>query len=218
MLLYFCYVFLYTLYRESKTARKPRRKGNYYKILNVPKNATSLQVHQSYRHLDLQWNHDNNCHMNAAYTEECQNLFRNIRNAYKVLKDVEAKAKYDRCEAMHEDDSGADELHAKYDRCKIVAKDQGVDCEIRCSQTIYGWSKQDAYERHGSLGLFLYYFMEELLSPNSFPRLYIYLILVVVSPIPILRTGIWLSAHLVRFNATIARWTLLTRSNLRLVS
>jgi len=63
---------------------------NYYKTLQVNRNATKEEIKKAFRKLALEWHPDKNKHPNA------HNKFIEINEAYLILTDDEAKAKYDR--------------------------------------------------------------------------------------------------------------------------
>ncbi|EPS59725.1 potyviral capsid protein interacting protein 2a [Genlisea aurea] len=64
---------------------------DYYKILNVPSNATDEDVKRSYRKLAMKWHPDKN----AVNTEVAAEKFKQITEAYDVLSDPRKRQIYD---------------------------------------------------------------------------------------------------------------------------
>ncbi|CAH1175571.1 unnamed protein product [Phaedon cochleariae] len=64
---------------------------DYYKILKVPKTATSDEIKKAYRKLALKWHPDKN----PNDTEEANRKFREISEAYEVLSDMKKRKMYD---------------------------------------------------------------------------------------------------------------------------
>lgn len=62
---------------------------NYYKILEVPYNASDEMIRQKYRELAKFWHPDHNSNPNAV------DMFQKISVAYDVLKDAHLRLKYD---------------------------------------------------------------------------------------------------------------------------
>lgn len=63
---------------------------NYYEILGVGSNATKDEIKKAYRQLALKWHPDKNKNANA------HEKFIEINQAYLILSDDEARAKYDK--------------------------------------------------------------------------------------------------------------------------
>ncbi|EED87202.1 dnaj-like protein [Thalassiosira pseudonana CCMP1335] len=87
---------------EAKVALKQSKEKNYYKILGVARNAKLKDIKKSYRELALQWHPDKN----ADNVEKAEKMFQDISEAYEVLSDKELRAKYDRGEAVFENQGG----------------------------------------------------------------------------------------------------------------
>jgi DnaJ homolog subfamily C member 3 len=88
--------------RESEVALKQSKEKNYYKILGVPRTATTKEIKKAYREMALKWHPDKN----ADNKEEAEKRFQDIGEAYEVLSDKELKAKYDRGEQVFENQGG----------------------------------------------------------------------------------------------------------------
>ena len=64
---------------------------NYYKILNVNKNATNDEIKQAYKKLALKYHPDKN----RNNKESSEEIFKNISEAYQILGNEENRKKYD---------------------------------------------------------------------------------------------------------------------------
>jgi curved DNA-binding protein CbpA len=62
---------------------------DYYKILDIPVNATPEEIKQAFRYQAIRWHPDRN--PNVGTTQQMQE----INEAYLILKDAEARARYD---------------------------------------------------------------------------------------------------------------------------
>ena len=67
-------------------------KKNYYKILNIEKNATAKEIRNVYKQLALKWHPDKN----PDKKKEAEEKFKEIYEAYLVLSDPNKKNEYDR--------------------------------------------------------------------------------------------------------------------------
>ncbi|KAF5299567.1 hypothetical protein FQR65_LT09372 [Abscondita terminalis] len=70
----------------------PNKMVNYYKILEVTRNATAADVKKAYRKLALQWHPDKN----LRNVDVANKKFREISEAYEVLSDNLKRSLYDR--------------------------------------------------------------------------------------------------------------------------
>ena len=64
---------------------------NYYKTLNVQKNASVDDIKKSYRKLAMKYHPDKN-----QGNKEAENKFKEVSEAYEILKDEQKRASYDR--------------------------------------------------------------------------------------------------------------------------
>jgi len=64
---------------------------NYYKILNVDKNATEQEIKKAYRKLALKWHPDKHVINKDIATQK----FKDITKAYEILKDSRSRYNYD---------------------------------------------------------------------------------------------------------------------------
>jgi len=84
--------------QKAEVALKQSKEKNYYKILNVPRNADSKAIKKAYRDLALKWHPDKN----ADNLEAAEKMFMDIGEANEVLSDKELRGKYDRGEQVFE--------------------------------------------------------------------------------------------------------------------
>jgi DnaJ family protein C protein 7 len=79
---------------ECKKKEKEAKKRDYYKILDIKRDAKENDIRKAYKKLALKWHPDRN-----AESEESKKLaektFRDINDAYSVLSDPEKKKQYD---------------------------------------------------------------------------------------------------------------------------
>jgi len=66
-------------------------KRDYYEVLGVQRNATDAEMKASYRKLAMKWHPDRN-----PGDKDCEHHFKEINEAYDVLKDGQKRAAYDR--------------------------------------------------------------------------------------------------------------------------
>src|SRR5205085_11045734 len=66
-------------------------KRDYYEILEVARTATDAELKVSYRKLAMRWHPDKN-----PGDKDCEHKFKEISEAYEVLKDEQKRAAYDR--------------------------------------------------------------------------------------------------------------------------
>jgi molecular chaperone DnaJ len=66
-------------------------KRDYYEVLGLTRAASEIEIKASFRKLAMQWHPDKN-----PGDEDCEHRFKEINEAYDVLKDGERRAAYDR--------------------------------------------------------------------------------------------------------------------------
>ncbi|XP_066146096.1 dnaJ homolog subfamily B member 6-like isoform X2 [Euwallacea fornicatus] len=65
--------------------------GDYYRVLEVPKHATTVEIKKAYRKLALRWHPDKN----TDNVDEATKKFKEISEAYEVLSDDKKRRVYD---------------------------------------------------------------------------------------------------------------------------
>ena len=83
-----CVLLLLTIQIQSKKNDDP---NDYYKILDVKKDATEAEIKKAYRKLALKWHPDKN----PNNREEAEEKFKKINEAYSVLSDKNKRKQYD---------------------------------------------------------------------------------------------------------------------------
>jgi DnaJ family protein B protein 11 len=68
------------------------KERDFYKILDVQKNASPAEIKKAYRAMSLKWHPDKNPDDPSAVDK-----FTDVAAAYEVLSDADARRKYDRC-------------------------------------------------------------------------------------------------------------------------
>ena len=80
---------LWCVIAQRKGADKGR---DFYKILDIKKNASPADIKKAYRKLSMQYHPDKN-----PDDEEAKGKFQDVAAAYEALSDPESRRKYDRC-------------------------------------------------------------------------------------------------------------------------
>jgi DnaJ family protein C protein 3 len=88
--------------KASQVALKQSKEKNYYKILDIPRNANTKEVKKAYREMALKWHPDKN----TDNQEEASKKFQDIAEAYEVLSDDDLRAKYNRGDQVFENQGG----------------------------------------------------------------------------------------------------------------
>ena len=94
------FLLMMTLIFDSAAAEQNR---DFYKILDLKKNAKDNEIKKAYRKLTLQYHPDKNPGDDAA-----KEMFHNVADAYEVLSDNDKRRKYDRCgeKCVNEEERG----------------------------------------------------------------------------------------------------------------
>lgn len=71
-----------------------KKEKDYYKILNIEKNATDDDIRKSYKKLALQYHPDKNNGCSEDEKNKCIEKFKEISEAYSVLSDKDKRAQY----------------------------------------------------------------------------------------------------------------------------
>ena len=116
-----------------------RRKRDYYLVLGVERHATETDLKRAFRELARKH------HPDVDPTDHGER-FREINEAYAVLSDKDARARYDR--SGHADDSGASGLSAVVDAaqefvCVRLNVDEARKHDVRGAPTILILDERD---------------------------------------------------------------------------
>src|SRR3954470_4492341 len=121
-----------------------RRKRDYYAVLGVSRDTSDLEIKRAFRELARKYHPDVN-------SDDAGEKFREINEAYAVLSDKEARARYDRW--GHPDDSGGglaavvdaaqDIINDVFRRRKSKAKGKDIryTMEVSFEEAAFGVSK-----------------------------------------------------------------------------
>jgi len=90
--------------QRAEAALKQSKNKDFYKILDVPRNADEQQIKKAYRKKALEWHPDK--HQDAEDKEKAERMFFDVGQAYEVLSDPEMRSKYDRGEDLNPQGGG----------------------------------------------------------------------------------------------------------------
>ena len=79
---------------QATKLEKEAKKKDYYKVLEVPKDASESQIRKAYKVLALKWHPDKNSG-NETQRSIAEKKFKEIAEAYDVLSDPKKKQMYD---------------------------------------------------------------------------------------------------------------------------
>lgn len=82
------------LLEEAKKHEKGAKKRDYYKILELDRNASENDIRKAYKKLALKWHPDRN-NESEEQRKMAEKTFRDIYDAYSVLSDTKKKQQYD---------------------------------------------------------------------------------------------------------------------------
>jgi tetratricopeptide (TPR) repeat protein len=86
---------LKTKIHETKIQIKQMKQKDFYKILNVSRNATQNEIKKSYRKLALKFHPDRQANKSEEERKKAEVFFKDVNLAYEVLSDDVKKNKYD---------------------------------------------------------------------------------------------------------------------------
>lgn len=78
-------------HKDNKSASAKSTMVDYYKVLELPRNASAVEIKKSYRKLALRWHPDKN----PDNQQEATVRFRELSEAYEVLSDEKKRKIYD---------------------------------------------------------------------------------------------------------------------------
>merc|ERR1711879_207281 len=79
--------------KENQTDVKKAKKKDFYKVLGVNKDATDKEIKKAFHKLSLQWHPDR--HKDSEDKEEAERKYKEIVEAYDVLKDAKKRKQFD---------------------------------------------------------------------------------------------------------------------------
>jgi DnaJ family protein C protein 7 len=85
---------VHKLLEESKKEESKAKKRDYYKLLELDRNAGENEIRKAYKKLALKWHPDRNSESEESQ-KMAEKMFRDINDAYSVLSDPKKKQMYD---------------------------------------------------------------------------------------------------------------------------
>ena len=109
---------------------------DYYRILNVDKNATYEELKKAYKKLAMKWHPDKNC-QDPGQKERAEAIFKQISEAYEVLSDPTKRQMYDKYGQYYypsdSDEESGDFDDADYGNCQNEKKAWVVESKLSCT-------------------------------------------------------------------------------------
>mmetsp|Transcript_22985 Transcript_22985/g.32383 ORF Transcript_22985/g.32383 Transcript_22985/m.32383 type:complete len:497 (+) Transcript_22985:329-1819(+) len=81
--------------RAAQVQLKRAKQKDFYKILNIPRDASEAEIKKSYKKAALKWHPDRHASSSDEKKKEAEKVFRDVNLAYEVLSDPVKKQKYD---------------------------------------------------------------------------------------------------------------------------
>jgi len=81
--------------KHAKLELKKSKRKDYYKILNVEKDADEHRIKKAYKKAALTWHPDKHASGDDEAKETANKMFRDIGEAYAVLSDPRKRDRYD---------------------------------------------------------------------------------------------------------------------------
>lgn len=108
---------------------------NHYSILGVSTNATKSEIKKAYRKLALQ------CHPDKNKSPDAHHQFISISEAFQILYDEEARAKYDREYSHYFGENNNYTNNKKYDKSEKSNTSQSWDNSMYEDEELNQWTK-----------------------------------------------------------------------------
>lgn len=80
--------------KDAKLRLKQAKRKDYYKILEIEKDADASAIKKAYRKLALKWHPDKNAG-EESQKNKAEKMFKDIGEAYAILSDPDKKKRYD---------------------------------------------------------------------------------------------------------------------------
>ena len=81
--------------RDAQRALKSAKRKDYYKILNVPRNAETAAIKKAYKKAALKWHPDRHANKGEAEQKKAEAMFKDVGEALAVLEDPQKRSMYD---------------------------------------------------------------------------------------------------------------------------
>ncbi len=81
--------------QEAKLELKKSKRKDYYKILDVSKEANEDEIKKAYKRMALKWHPDKHSSGEEEQRINADKMFKDISEAYSILSDPQKKARYD---------------------------------------------------------------------------------------------------------------------------
>lgn len=81
--------------RHVKAELKKSKRKDYYKIMNIAKDATEEEIKKAYKRQALTWHPDKHSNGTDEAKEKANVMFKDIGEAYAVLSDTRKRHRYD---------------------------------------------------------------------------------------------------------------------------
>eukprot|EP01138_Halocafeteria_seosinensis_P013512 gb/GECG01013800.1/.p1 GENE.gb/GECG01013800.1/~~gb/GECG01013800.1/.p1 ORF type:complete len:571 (+),score=117.18 gb/GECG01013800.1/:1-1713(+) len=92
--------------RKYRSALKQAKRKDYYKLLNVSRDAGEEEVKKAYKKAALKWHPDRHASKSEDEKKKAEKMFKDIGEAYNVLSDPEKRRKYDMGADLEEIEQG----------------------------------------------------------------------------------------------------------------
>jgi curved DNA-binding protein CbpA len=115
---------LYSIQHKNQTNKELQDLIDYYKILEIDKNLSQLEIRQKYLLLAFKYHPDKNIHLANEVRIEYENKFKMISNAFSILSDPIQRKNYDKL------------LESKKRKNKVFYSYHNGDCNFTISSII----------------------------------------------------------------------------------
>ena len=89
----------------KKRAKQSKRK-DYYKILDIPRSASDVEIKKGYRKAALKWHPDRWSGKEQDEQDDAEKQFKDVGEAFSVLSDPQKRQRYDNGENLDEMQGG----------------------------------------------------------------------------------------------------------------